>query len=261
MRKSSIKYDLSAFVGHLTFSGLTPSTAAIYEVRVRAILGSLGLESASEDYLSRPGIVSESALREVLAQYSLSSRTQALCAWRAFVEFVCLDLPKLDNKPLRVTHAQPSPSDLHPLAGAVWALFRPHPTLDPMLVAALRWKHLRWRGVPKPAEAFGLDILDGTTTYDYPRPLIAFAALWDWARGRYEVTHLDQPLIVQDCEGWEPISPDTLLSIHRAGRAGRIPRLLVDVAGATGGAVTRPEPPRAPIYGGGNSEGRKERQK
>lgn len=250
MKKASFKYDLTAYNGHLTHAGLSPATAAIYETRIRAILQALGLESASEDYLSRPGIVSKSALREVLGQYSASSRIQALCAWRSFVEFLCVDLPRLESTP-RARGTPRSPSGIHPQAVAIWALFRPHPSLDPMLIAALKWKHLRWRGTPEPSKAFGVEILDEGTPFVYMPPLTAFQALWDWARGRYDVANPDQPLVTLDCEGWEPIPAEALAEIHRAGRAGRIPRLLADAPATTG---ARPTPPVPPTFGGGKSK-------
>lgn len=259
MKKNRFNYDLRPFVEYLIFHQMTPSTAAIYEVRVKSILSGLGLESAREDYLSQPGRVSEDALRELLEQYSVSSRTQALCAWRAFVEYTALDLPRLDRRTPRGGRQPLAPvSALHPQAVAIWALFRPHPTLDPTLVAALKWRHLRWRGESTPSKAFGVDVLDEGTTYTWPPPLTALQALWDWARGRYEHPHSNQPLIVQECEGWEPASVDVLLAIHRAGRAGRIPRLLADT---TITPLVKPQPPRPPTFGGGNDLDQKKRRK
>lgn len=237
------KFNLDGFDKYLRELDFSEATVIIYLTRLRRIFKDIGVQSESLGGLN----VSRSQVESVVQAMPEGSRIQAVCAWRKFAEYADksgFQLPTI-GAPSRRSGGRSSADTLHPQASAIWELFRLHPTLDPMLVVALRWRHVAWNGPPTPRGASLAEVRDGQTVYAFRSPLGAFRSLWDWARGDQASADPDQPIITLEAGGQEPIEPRGLLAVVRAGRAGRVPRLIVELEARD----LRPPPP--PVSRGG----------
>lgn len=235
-------FPLTQFYAFLTKTGASETTAVVYTARVRRILKDGGAKSDDPGQVA----LSEADIRASIAQMPEGSRAQAVCAWRAFATYAAdggFKIPSLDKGKTRIGGAAwMETAALHPQASVIWELFRLHPGLDPMLVAALRWRHLIWKGPPDPYSAYQAEIRDEGVVYSFRPPMVPLRTLWDWARRDSASAGLDQPLVASERGGQEPIDPAALLAVVRAGKAGRVPRLICE----SGGAKMAPPPPPVP---------------
>lgn len=228
-------------------TGVSPTTVAIYAHRVGGLLRHAKCESDNLESVVK--VVGESDVKAYIQQLPTASQPVMNSAWGRFLDFatsegVALPDPRSDRS-RAYGRSDSTPLTLHPEASAVWDLFRRHPSLDPALVMALQWRHVVFQGGSSPHQALTAEIRDEETPYVFRAPMTALGRLWDFARGSLARPLPEQPLVARGVGSSEAATPQEILRIVKAGKAGLVPRIVEERA-ARGGASSKPPTPPPP---------------